>query len=311
MFVAEQIRKELRLLIREMGLLSHNCLNSGMTLAQAHILSYLKQNGATSFGEIQLQLGIDKASLSRILNLLEQKQYIAIHPDKLDRRAKNVELLSPGFQAIEAADRSAARYITDILEPFNDEPSELAETLKVLRLLALRHNIIRQNKRIRIERVAAINYASVIELVSEVFCREQSIPAELVPVKSEQQPVWWCARVGEDIIAAVASWLDNGEWHWGRFAVDSRLRGLGIGKRVAISSLRDTFKLGADCIYLDARDITASMVKKLGGKAIGTATDFYGQAITPMILTRADFNNCADAACPGNSLAGVCEYDQG
>ena len=78
MVTAEQIRKELRQVIREMGLLSHNCLNSGMTLAQAHVLSYLNQNGTTPFGELQLQLGIDKASLSRILNTMKLNNYIMI-----------------------------------------------------------------------------------------------------------------------------------------------------------------------------------------------------------------------------------------
>jgi DNA-binding MarR family transcriptional regulator/predicted GNAT family N-acyltransferase len=289
MSAAEQIRKELRLLIREMGLLSHNCLNSGMTLAQVHILSYLNQNGITPFSELQLQLGIDKASLSRILTVLRRNQYITIYQDDLDRRAKNIELLPQGRQTMELADTAATSYIKNILRPYNHQSSELAEALKTIRLLVLRDNIIKQYERVKFERLSVNYYDTAIKFASDVFCLEQNIPEELVPVNSKHQPIWWCARVGEDIAATVASWSENGEWHWGRFAVDKRLRGLGLGKQIAISSLQDTFELGADHVYLDARDITVSLIKKLGGKTVGITTDFYGQSVTPMILTKGDF----------------------
>ena len=67
----EIIRKELRLIVRELGLLNRNCLNSNMTFVQAHILNYLKQNGKTPFNELLINLDMDKASLSRIVNNLE------------------------------------------------------------------------------------------------------------------------------------------------------------------------------------------------------------------------------------------------
>lgn len=295
MHAAEQIRKELRLLIREMGLLSHNCLNSGMTLAQAHILSYLKQNGPTSCSELQMQLQMDKAALSRILSVLECKQHIATYLDPSDRRAKIITLLSSGIQAMEFADTKANEYITGILEPFIDKAAELAETLKTIRLLALRNNLLNQKERVKIEKLPATYYNSAIQLASEVFSLEQNIPEELMPINHEQQPVWWCTRIGEDLLGTAASWLENGQWHWGRFAVDSRLRGLGFGKKMAVFSLRDTFDLGADRVFLDARTITVIIVKKLGGKVVGMTKPFYGQEITPMTLTKRDFFNNFDA----------------
>lgn len=289
MAAADQIRKELRQLIREMGLLSHNCLNSGMTLAQAHILSYLNQNGITPFGELQLQLGIDKAALSRILTILRRKQYIMIQQDESDKRAKKIELLPLGQRNIQLADVEATRYIKDILHPFNHKSAELAEALKTIRLLVLRDNIIKQSERVKFERLSINYYDAAIILASEVFYLEQKIPKELVPVNKEHQPIWWCARVGEDIVAVVASWVENGECHWGRFAVDKRLRGLGIGAQMAITSLQDIFHLGADHVYLEARDITVSLINKMGGSAVDIKRDFYGQPVTPMVLAKVDF----------------------
>lgn len=39
----KQIRSELRYLVRELGLLDKNCLNSGLSLTQVHLLTYLQK----------------------------------------------------------------------------------------------------------------------------------------------------------------------------------------------------------------------------------------------------------------------------
>ena len=111
----EIVRKELRLIIRELGLLNHNCLNSGLTLAQAHILNYLKQNGITSFNELLIQLGIDKASLSRILANLEAKEFIKMEKAQNDKRMKYINILSLGRKAIGEGDNEANKFISEIL----------------------------------------------------------------------------------------------------------------------------------------------------------------------------------------------------
>ncbi len=66
-----------------------------------------------------------------------------------------------------------------------------------------------------------------IRLTTEVFAYEQSIPKKLIPINKDLKQIWWCARVGEDIIGVVACWQENNQWHCGRFVVDKRLRGLG------------------------------------------------------------------------------------
>ena len=287
---AVQIRKELRLLIREMGLLSHNCFNSGMTLAQAHVLSYLNQNGVTPFRELLLQLGMDKASLSRLLNTLSQKQYIMIAQDNIDKRAKNIRLLPAGLQAINRADTEATAYINDVLRPCDQHgASGLAEALQTLRLFVLRNNIAKNLERVKVELLPASYYDDAIQLAAAIFCQEQNIPLELVPVHDAFRPVWWCVRVGEDIFGTAASWLENGEWHWGRFAMDPRLRGLGLGKAIMLFSLQETFAFGADKVLLEARDVTVALIRNLGGRITGVPQNFYGQPVTPMVLHKADF----------------------
>ena len=99
----------------------------------------------------------------------------------------------------------------------------------------------------------------------------------------------WCARVGEDIIGVAAAWKEKDKCHWGRFAVDKRLRGIGIGQKIAIFSLKEIFSFNDEEIYIEARDVTVNMLMKFGCKVIGESEDFYNEPVTPIILNKSNF----------------------
>ncbi|APH13806.1 acetyltransferase domain protein [Clostridium sporogenes] len=289
---AEIVRKELRLIIRELGLLNYNCLNSGLTLVQAHVLNYLKQNGITPFNELAIQLGIDKASLSRILNSLKTKNFIKIEKSPTDKRMKHISLLSLGMEAMINGDMEANKFINGILYLGNNATNDnIAKSLKEFRILALKNNLIKNDSRIKIERLPSNYLDDVIRLTTEIFAYEQNIPKELIPINKNLKQIWWCARVGEDIIGVVACWYQDSKWHWGRFAVDKRLRGLGIGKKMAIFSLNEMFNLDIEKVFIDARDVTVIILKQLGCEVLGEPIDFYGEPVTPVIMKKLDFIN--------------------
>lgn len=286
----EIIRKEIRLIVRELGLLNHNCLNSDLTLAQAHILNYLKQNGKTPFNELLINLGIDKASLSRIVNNLETKNYLEMKKSETDKRMKDICILPLGMAAINDGDYKANKFINEILNLGEiDDAENIVRAFRVFRILALKNNLKKNDSRILIERISENYMNDAIKLATEVFTNEQSIPAELVPVNDNLKPIWWCARVGEDIIGVTAAWKEKDKWHWGRFAVDKRLRGIGIGQKIAIFSLKEIFNSYTETIYIEARDATVNMLMKFGCKVIGEAEDFYGEPVTPITLNKSNF----------------------
>lgn len=144
---------------------------------------------------------------------------------------------------------------------------------------------------LRIERLPMDSLEEALILLREVFTGEQNIPAELHNIKEDLKPIWWCAKIDSEIVGVVAGWVKKDEWHWGRFAVRKRLRGLGIGRKLAEFSLHEIFNLCAEKISIEARDITVGIIKKLGGKVAGEPIDFYGASVTPMILTKHDFLN--------------------
>jgi len=142
-----------------------------------------------------------------------------------------------------------------------------------------------------IERLS-INYMEkALILLREVFTYEQNIPVELHNINEDLKPIWWYAKIDSEIVGIAASWIEKDEWHWGRFAVNKRLRGLGIGKKLAIFSLNEIFNLGAEKISIEARDVTVSILKKLGGEVVGEPINFYGDSVTPMKLKKYDFLN--------------------
>lgn len=129
---------------------------------------------------------------------------------------------------------------------------------------------------------------ATLSFLERVFTDEQDIPKELIPLDTLNQK-WWCIRKENQIVGIVAAWELDREWHWGRLAIDTSLRGLGLGKRLVIQSLTDCFQSGIPKVTIDARDITVSMILKLGGKITGEKTTFYGHPITPMEIHHQDF----------------------
>lgn len=285
------IRKEIRLIVRELGLLNHNCFNSGLTLAQAHILNYLKQNGKTPFNELLINLGIDKASLSRIVSNMEAKNYLELKKSEDDKRMKDICLLPLGLATINDGDYKANTFMNEILDLGDSEDIDnIVRAFRIFRILALKNNLRKNDSRILIEKISENYMDDAIKLATEVFAHEQGIPAESIVIDADLKPIWWCARVGEDIIGVVATWKEKDKWKWGRFAIDKRLRGLGIGQRMAIYSLKEIFRQYTDELYIEAREVTVNMLIKFGCKIIGETEDFYGEPITPILLNKELFD---------------------
>lgn len=127
-----------------------------------------------------------------------------------------------------------------------------------------------------LDRLLLAELENALALLTGVFTREQNIPVGLNNINIDFNPIWWCARVDKEIVGIAASWVENDEWHWGRFAIKKERRGLGIGNKLAVYSLQETFAAGAEEIHIDARDVTAGILKKFGGKVTGEPEDFYG-----------------------------------
>ncbi|RBQ33858.1 histone acetyltransferase [Rahnella aquatilis] len=285
------IRTELRYLVRELGLLDKNCFRSGLSLTQAHLLTYLSKNGVTSFAELCLQLSMDKASLSRTLNVLAGKNYVEPVAGVKDKRQKSFQLTAVGARSLATADDAADNefsFIDNAMEL--QDAQEIINGLRALRINTFRRNAARHPQRIQIEIMRSNYQTEVKKLLSETFAKEQNIPAELISLPPQLKSQCWIVRSGEYVLGTVSCWYENNHWHWGRFAVNPCYRGMGIGKQLARVSLQEMLEQ-TDKVLLDARDSTVKIISDLGGVITGPTTDFYGMPITPMRLKKEDFQN--------------------
>ena len=292
-----EIRAELRFLVRELGLLDKNCFGSGLSLTQAHLLTYLFKNGITSFNELKLQLNMDKASLSRMLTLMADENYAEALSISSDKRQKHFQITETGREALSKANNAADKTMRFIDEDMGLNDAEaIVKGLRLLRKGAFHRNCLRNPERIQIERLRNKYRADVDNLLIESFSHEQNIPKHLISIPEEYESNWWIARSGEYLLGAVACWKENNEYHWGRFAVEQAYRGLGIGKKLASASLKECF-LETDEIITEARDTTVKIISQLGGETTGEAFDFYGMPVTPMRLKIENFEK-RDQALP-------------
>jgi len=291
----ENIRSELRFLVREIGLLDKNCLNSGLSLTQAHLLTYLDRNGETSFTELCQQLNVDKAALSRTLKGLVEKDWIASRVGEQNRKYRWFSIQTKGCEQLQCANQVANQTFTEILEPLtDDECKTVLSGLRLLRMSAFRKRYRQMPERIKFERLPSCYRAEADQLLVEIFNQEQGIPANLIPLNDTSDTLWWCARSGEYIIGVVAAWKEGNYWHWGRFSVDDRFRGFGVGRQLALHSLEELFNIQSEVVIIDARDTAVSILQPMGAKVIGSPKEFYGMPVTPMTLSRNDFVRSAD-----------------
>lgn len=285
------IRTELRYLVRELGLLDKNCFRSGLSLTQAHLLTYLSKNGVTSFAELCLQLSMDKASLSRTLNVLAGKNYVEPVAGVKDKRQKSFQLTAAGARSLATADDAADNELSFIDNAMAlQDAQEIINGLRALRINTFRRNAARHPQRIQIEIMRSNYLPEVTKLLTETFAQEQNIPAELISLPPQLKSQCWIVRSGEYVMGTVSCWYENNHWHWGRFAVNPCYRGMGIGKQLARVSLQEMLEQ-TDKVLLDARDSTVKIISDLGGVITGPTTDFYGMPITPMRLKKEDFQN--------------------
>ena len=131
----------------------------------------------------------------------------------------------------------------------------------------------------------------ILAMQRDIFSGEQGIPGDLIDAFLKNNPILWCAESEADgkIYAATAAWKENNEIHWGRFVVLPSARGKHIGTELARASFEDLFTMGAEKIYMEARDSTVRIVCGMGGKITGEPYEFYKGTVTPVVLERKDY----------------------
>lgn len=135
------------------------------------------------------------------------------------------------------------------------------------------------------------DFPQIIDLQTKIFNGEQKIPSEAISAFLSKKPQCWCAVFNDMIIGAVAAWKEDNVVHWGRFVTDPDHKGNRIGSKIVQLSFDDLFADGVYEIYMEAREVTANIVCKMGGEIVGEPQPFYVGTVIPVILRKSNYHH--------------------
>jgi DNA-binding MarR family transcriptional regulator len=105
----------------------------GLVAPQFGMMLLLKFDGAMTQVELGSYTAIDKATMVRLLDSLEEIGYVKRSQHQKDRRAKMIELTEPGRKAIASMEKLRAQAEKEFLEPLTaEERSRLKEIITKL-----------------------------------------------------------------------------------------------------------------------------------------------------------------------------------
>ncbi|HEY4831763.1 MAG TPA: bifunctional helix-turn-helix transcriptional regulator/GNAT family N-acetyltransferase [Waddliaceae bacterium] len=119
-----ELRRNARSMVRELGLLNDAYFEIGVTLAERHLLIELGGSPAPTMGEIAERLLLDKSTVSRLISKAVKKGYIACVTDEKDKRKRFLQITEVGKQTLQAFEPIAFNQTKQALLTLNDEEIE-------------------------------------------------------------------------------------------------------------------------------------------------------------------------------------------
>lgn len=130
----DELRRNARSMVRELGLLNDAYFEIGVTLAERHLLIELAGTSAPTMGEIAERLLLDKSTISRLISKAVKKGYIACISDAKDKRKRFVQITEVGKQTLQAFEPIAFNQTKQALSMLT--PEEIETVYKGITLYA-------------------------------------------------------------------------------------------------------------------------------------------------------------------------------
>ncbi|WP_414053795.1 MarR family winged helix-turn-helix transcriptional regulator [Macrococcus equi] len=96
----------------------------GLPMLQSHILIELGDTSDISLNELSNKLSSDKASVSRAVQSLVEKEFVVRKTEERDRRSVILSLSSKGLKNVQNISEEMEHYTIQILSHFNPEEIE-------------------------------------------------------------------------------------------------------------------------------------------------------------------------------------------
>ena len=101
-----------------------------LTAAQGHIMGFITHRSEPPCPkDIEEKFQLSHPTVSGILSRLEQKGFIEMRPDELDRRCKRIYVLPKGMELDETMHQTIRATENKMVQDFTEEEKELFQTL--------------------------------------------------------------------------------------------------------------------------------------------------------------------------------------
>lgn len=136
----DELRRNARSMVRELGLLNDAYFEIGVTLAERHLLIELAGSVAPTMGEIAERLLLDKSTISRLISKAVKKGYIACVTDDKDKRKRFLQITEVGKQTLQAFEPIAFNQTKQALLTLNSKEIETVYKGVALYAMGLRNS---------------------------------------------------------------------------------------------------------------------------------------------------------------------------
>lgn len=120
-----ELRRNARSVVRELGLLNDAYFEIGVTLAERHLLIELTACPSPTMGEIAERLLLDKSTVSRLISNAVKKDYIKCIADEKDKRKRLLVMTEKGQQTLNTFEPIAFNQTKDALLSLTTEEIEV------------------------------------------------------------------------------------------------------------------------------------------------------------------------------------------
>ncbi len=237
----EAIRAFNRFYTNKLGVLSKGYLDTDHTLTEARILYEIGASQRISATELNRELGLDPAYLSRILKKFREAGFLGSEPDPLDRRSQILTITAPGKAEYEMLGTRSRAQIARELSGISD-----ADRDRVVTAMATIHGILAATERstapvvIREHRTGDMGW--LIEAQSVAYTREygwndrfEGLVAEVAGrfiqnFNPDRERCWIAERDGQRIGSVLVADAGENIAKLRVLYVDPAGRGLGLGR---------------------------------------------------------------------------------
>lgn len=120
-----ELRRNARSVVRELGLLNDAYFEIGVTLAERHLLIELTTYPFPTMGEIAERLLLDKSTVSRLISNAVKKGYVKCITDEKDKRKRFLKMTEKGQQTLNAFEPIAFNQTKEALLALTNEEIEI------------------------------------------------------------------------------------------------------------------------------------------------------------------------------------------